>query len=180
MAALTNEVPIISMNGLSKNFLAPGWRVGWISFCNFPNDTLKQAVLQLARIRLSPSFPAQIASAEALNNHAEYVRAKKLMIEKLQKRRDLACKRLNEIHGLSCVKPEGAFYAFPRISEGPWANDKDFVLQLLREKLVLSVYGVGFSEPPNTRHFRIVFLPDEQILEESFNRIESFMREHLT
>lgn len=179
MASLTKDVPIVAMNGLSKNFIAPGWRVGWITFCNFPDDSLKNAFMQLARIRLSSNFPAQVATVEALNNRKAYVAAKAEFIPKLQKRRDITYKRLNEIHGLSCVKPEGAFYAFPRINEGPWPTDKEFVLQLLREKHVLTVYGVGFAQPANTRHFRTVFLPNEQILEESFNRIEAFMKENV-
>ncbi len=179
MASLTKDVPIVSMNGLSKNFIAPGWRVGWITFCNFPDDSLKNAFMQLARIRLSSSFPAQVASLEALKNRKAYAEAKKQFIPKLQKRRDITYKRLNEIHGLSCVKPEGAFYAFPRINEGPWPTDKEFVLQLLREKQVLTVYGIGFAEPHGTRHFRTVFLPNEQVLEESFNRIDAFMKENV-
>ncbi len=179
IASLTTDVPVVTMNGLSKNFLAPGWRVGWIAFCNFPDETLKNAFMQLARIRLSSSYPAQVASLEALRNKKAYAEAKTHFIPKLQKRRDITFKRLNEIHGLSCVKPEGAFYAFPRINEGPWPTDKEFVLQLLREKHVLTVYGVGFAEPHGTRHFRTVFLPSEQILEESFNRIEQFMKTHV-
>lgn len=179
MASLTKDVPIIAMNGLSKNYIAPGWRVGWVTFCNFPDDSLREAVMKLARVRLSSSFPAQVASAEALNNRAEYEKAKAQFLPKLEKRRDITFKRLNEIAGLSCVKPEGAFYAFPRINSGPWPTDKEFVLELLREKHVLTVYGVGFAEPPGTRHFRTVFLPDEQTLEEAFNRIEEFMKEKL-
>ncbi len=179
IASLTKDVPVVAMNGLSKNFIAPGWRIGWITFCNFPDDTLRNAFLQLCRIRLSSSFPAQVASAEALRNTKAYSDAKADFIPKLRKRRDITYKRLNEIPGLSCVKPEGAFYAFPRINEGPWPTDKEFVLQLLREKHVLTVYGIGFSQPPNTKHFRTVFLPNEEILEESFNRIEAFMKENV-
>ncbi len=177
MASLSKDVPIVSMNGLSKNFIAPGWRIGWVTFCNFADDTLKNAFMQLARIRLSPSYPAQLAALEAVSNQKAYQAAKAEFIPKLKRRRDITFKRLNEIDGISCVKPEGAFYAFPRIEKGPWKDDKEFVLQLLREKHVLTVYGSGFAEPEGTKHFRTVFLPDEATLNESFERIEQFMKE---
>lgn len=179
LGALSNDVPIIVMNGLSKNYLAPGWRVGWITFKNFADNTLQEGVMKLARVRLSPSYPAQVAAATAVSNQSAYEAAKKQFIPKLTKRRDLTQKRLNEIQGLSCVRPEGAFYAFPRIHEGPWTSDKEFVLELLNEQKVLTVFGEGFTQPPNTKHFRTVFLPPEDVLEESFNRIETFMKQHV-
>jgi alanine-synthesizing transaminase len=177
-ASLTRDVPVVTMNGLSKNFLAPGWRIGWISFSNFEDDDLKEGVLRLCRLRLCAPSPPQYASAAALREENPE-RNKEL--QKLRSRRDLTAKRLNEIDGISCVKPEGSFYAFPRIhdSKGVWRDDKQFVLELLREKGVLTVYGVGFAEKPGTKHFRIVFLPNEQILGEAFDKIEEFMKENL-
>lgn len=174
-ASLTKDVPIVTMNGLSKNYLAPGWRIGWITFNNFQDDHLKEAVLRLARARICAPNPFQHAAITALTQSNP---EEKEALEKLRKRRDLAYKRLNEIFGLTCVKPEGAFYAFPRVNAGPWRTDKEFVLQLLREKGVLTVWGEGFYEPQGSKHFRIVFLPEERVLEEAFNAIEEFMREH--
>ncbi|MBI4361228.1 aminotransferase class I/II-fold pyridoxal phosphate-dependent enzyme [Candidatus Micrarchaeota archaeon] len=179
LGALSSDVPVVVMNGLSKNYLAPGWRVGWITFKNFPDDNFQEGVMKLARVRLSPSYPAQVAATKAISDQNAYEAAKKEFIPKLKARRDLTHKRLNEILGLSCVKPEGAFYAFPKIHAGPWNSDKDFVLQLLHEQKVLTVFGEGFAQPQGTKHFRIVFLPPENVLEESFNRIESFMKKHV-
>ena len=77
---------------------------------------------------------------------------------------------------LSCVNPQGAFYAFPRLEiEG---SDEDFVRQLLLEKRVLAVHGSGFGQASGTRHFRIVFLPDEETLSQAYEGIGAFLREH--
>ncbi len=177
-ASLTKDVPVVEMNGLSKNFLAPGWRVGWLSFCNFRDDSLRKSVVQLCRLRLSASYPAQYASAVALEDEKQYAVAKKAMLGKLKPRRDLAARRLNEIPGISCVKPQGAFYAFPQVHDERkvWPSDKEFVYELLAEKGVLTVFGSGFAEKPGSKHFRIVFLPPEQTLEKAFDGIEAFMK----
>ncbi len=177
-ASLSKDVPILAMNGLSKNFLAPGWRMGWVTFCNFPDDSVKKAFVQLCRLRLSASNPVEHASAVALENTAEYEPAKNGMLAKLKKRRDLAFKRLNGIPGISCVKPGGAFYAFPQIHDGKgvFESDKQFVYDLLNENGVLTVFGSGFAQKPGTKHFRIVFLPPEETLEQAFGEIEKFMR----
>ena len=177
-ASLSKDVPIIAMNGLSKNFLAPGWRMGWVTFCNFPDDDVKKTFIQLCRLRLSASYPVEYASAVALEDTAAYEPARKTMVETLRRRRDLAFKRLNEIPGMSCVKPGGAFYAFPQIHDekGVFADDKQFTYDLLNENGVLTVFGSGFAEKPGTKHFRIVFLPPEETLEAAFGEMEKFMR----
>lgn len=177
-ASLAHDVPTVAMNGLSKNFLAPGWRVGWITFCNFADNDLRNAVVQLCRLRLSASHPAQYASAIALENEKAYAQAKKEMLGKLRRRRDLTAKRLNETHGISCIKPHGAFYAFPQVHDEKnfWRDDNEFVYQLLEEKNILTVFGSGFAEKPGTKHFRVVFLPPEQMLASAFDAIEEFMK----
>ncbi len=183
-ASLSNDVPTVTLNGLSKNFLAPGWRVGWASFSNFEDDALINAVAQLCRLRLSASYPAQFAAAEALNNTGEYEIERKKMVEKLRARRDLAYQRLNELPGVSCAKPEGAFYAFPQLHDGGgemgrkgvWEDDKKFVYELLEQQRVVTVFGSGFAQKPGTKHFRIVFLPQEKVLEEAFSRMEKFLK----
>ncbi|MFH0835694.1 MAG: aminotransferase class I/II-fold pyridoxal phosphate-dependent enzyme [Candidatus Micrarchaeota archaeon] len=171
-AALTSDVPVISMNGLSKNYFAPGWKIGWFSFQNFPDDDYKQAVLKIARTRLSSNNPCEHAAEAALRNeNPEHAAAK----QKLKRRRDLAFKLLNEINGVSCTKPRGAFYAFPRLDTNKWKSDKDFVMQLLEEKSVLTVFGEGFGQKPGTKHFRIVFLPDEQTLTQAIGKIKELV-----
>ncbi|OIO22384.1 hypothetical protein AUJ65_06340 [Candidatus Micrarchaeota archaeon CG1_02_51_15] len=177
MGKLAGDVPCIVMNGLSKNYFAPGWRIGWMTFLNCSQSPLFEAVNQVSRIRLCSSSVGQAAAAHALENEGEYAKFLPAQLAKLKPRRDLAFKRLNEINGLSCVKPEGAFYAFPRIESGPWVDDKEFCLDLLKEKGVLTVFGSGFAEAQGSKHFRIVFLPPEDVLNPAFDAIEEFMKE---
>lgn len=182
-ASLSKEAPIITLNGISKNYLSPGWRVGWMSFSNFKDSALPAAVTQLCRLRLSAPLPMQVAAVEALQNEKEYAVEKKKMLEKLRKRRDLAHKRLNELPGVSCVLPKGAFYAFPQLHDekanggkGVWQDDKQFVYELLEKERVLTVFGSGFGESAGSKHFRIVFLPTESELNEAFDRIGKFLK----
>jgi len=95
-----------------------------------------------------------------------------LAMEKLTKRRDLTYEMLNSVEGISCVKPEGAFYAFPKIEiEG---SDNHFVAELIKETGVVVVPGTGFGQVPGTNHFRVVFLPQEEILEKAYKSITEF------
>jgi len=176
-AALADDVPVLTFNGLSKSYLAPGWRVGWVVFHD-PTEVMKDyrdAIAKIARTRLCSVHPKQHAIKAALegdHSHLTHMNEKKL-----KERRDFTYKRLNEIPGISCVKPKGAFYAFPRI-DVPIDNDEKFVLDLLDEQNVLVVHGSGFGQKPDTHHFRIVFLPDMNILEKAYNGIEEFMKKH--
>jgi len=169
IAAFSNEVPVITYNGLSKNFLAPGWRVGWLAITDRIDvlSEYRQAILQLTRARLCGVTPEQFAIKVALEGNRLH---QKETIEKLRKRCELSYKRINEIEGLSLVKPKAAFYAFPRINFP--VDDKEFVIKLLEETGVATVYGSGFDMPG---HFRFVFLPTEAILNEAFDKIESFV-----
>ena len=174
-ASLTSDIPILTFNGLSKNYLVPGWRVGWITFSGPENEVgeFKEAVYKLARARLSAPGPFQYAVKPALEGPQDHIRE---MNEKLERRRNLIYKRFNEIEGFSCVKPKGAFYAFPKIELGV-KDDKKFVLDLLHKKQILTVFGTGFGYP-KPDHFRIVFLPPLDVLEEALNRIEEYVREN--
>ena len=95
---------------------------------------------------------------------------------KLRARRDLTMQWATSTPRVNCVKPCGAFYAFPKIDIPE--PDEDFVKKLLVEEQVLVVHGSGFGQAPGTRHFRIVFLPDEKTLGEAYDKIAAFMRRH--
>jgi aspartate/methionine/tyrosine aminotransferase len=102
--------------------------------------------------------------------------------DKLRKRRVFSYKRLNEIEGISTAKPEGAFYIFPKIEalqEGKWKDDKDFVIDLLKEAHVLVVHGSGFCSTYGKDHFRAVILPQMETLEQAFNKLENFMKKRI-
>ena len=175
-ASISGEVPIVGLNGFSKTYLMTGWRLGYMYFYDPENklEDLKEAVLKECRIRICANTPVQKAAIEALRGPQDHIR---IMVEKLRERRDYVYKRLNEIEGLSCVKPEGAFYAFPRIEEvNKWGDDKNFVIELLKSKGVLLVHGSGFGGKYGFGHFRIVFLPPVEALEKAFEKIEEFMK----
>lgn len=175
-ASLATDVPIITFGGLSKAYVACGWRVGWLVFCNahlMPG--LKAAVLRLADARLCSAGPPQYAIAPALEGPQGHLAE---MMGRLRSRRDLMVRRINAIPGLSVVEPAAAFYAMPRLQLPGVMSDEDFVLSLLRETGVLFVHGSGFGQKAGTHHFRVVFLPPEDILATAFDRLEAFVREH--
>jgi len=179
-ATLAEDVPIITFNGFSKVYLVPGWRMGYVMFHhNGDLDEIQDAFLRIARSRLCANSVCQRACIQALKGPQDHIQE---VNKKLRERRDFAYKRLNEIDGISTAKPEGAFYIFPRIdamARGIWKNDKDFVLDLLHDQQVLLVHGSGFCNTYGRDHFRAVILPTMQILEESFNKLEKFMKKRL-
>lgn len=176
-ASVAKDVPVIGLNGFSKVYLMSGWRLGYVYFHSTSNETffeLREHVLKEARIRLSANTPIQKAAVEALKGPQNHIR---LMIEKLHKRRDYAYKRLNEIDGISCAKPKGAFYFFPKIDGigSRWKNDMAFVRDFLEKTGVVFVHGSGFGSAYGFGHFRGVFLPPIETLEKTFNRLAHFM-----
>ncbi len=168
-AEVADGMPFISTNGFSKVFLVPGYRIGYSCFHheNGELNDIKEGMLKQARVRLCCNTPAQKACAYALTQSKEFI---KETVSRLRERRDFCYERLNNIEGISTRKPEGAFYMFPKI-EGK--DDKEWVINLLRQKGVLVVYGSGFG---TSEHFRIVLLPPKNVLEEAFNKIEEFMK----
>ncbi|MBL8951306.1 MAG: aminotransferase class I/II-fold pyridoxal phosphate-dependent enzyme [Myxococcaceae bacterium] len=173
MGTLAEGVALVMLNGLSKAYLCPGWRVGWLAFVN-PNLTrdLARAVQRLADARLCGPAPVQHAVEPALFGSQAHIAA---AMAKLLPRRDLMVKRLNAIRGVSVVAPSGAFYAMPRLELPGLQSDEQFVLKLLREEQVLFVHGEGFGQKPGTHHFRVVFLPPLEVLDEAFARFERFV-----
>jgi len=177
---IAKDVPVIGLNGFSKTYLMTGWRLGYVYFHDLERKLtkLKEGVQKEARIRLSANAPVQKAGVAALKGPQDHISR---MVEKLRKRRDYACKRLNEINGISCVKPEGAFYVFPKVEAvgSKWRTDKGFVYEVLKETGVLLVHGSGFEPTYGGGHFRSVFLPPIETLEEACNLLEEFMAKHL-
>ncbi|MFX1475840.1 MAG: aminotransferase class I/II-fold pyridoxal phosphate-dependent enzyme [Promethearchaeota archaeon] len=174
-AALAKDVPVIGFNGLSKVYLVPGWRVGYMYF-HHPNGELaelREHILKQARIRICCNAPAQYAAAAALRGPDKYLED---VVKRLRTRRDLCWKRLNEIEAISAAKPEGAFYIFPSIDlQNRWKNDEQFVMELLKKTGVLVVFGSGFDPVFGAGHFRLVFLAPPVKLESSLNAIKQFL-----
>ena len=174
IASLSNSVPVVTFNGLSKNYFAPGFRIGW-GIISGPKEILKdyiEAIHKLARTRLCAPHPLQFAIPVALNNENHYIRD---VIIKLKRRRDILVGGLNQIPFISCVKPLGAFYAFPSINI-PDIDDLEFTKRLILEEGVVVVHGSGFGQKSGTKHFRIIFLPEEETLKKALERIDRFVR----
>src|SRR5579872_88277 len=174
MAAVAPDVPVVTFGGLSKNYLVPGWRIGW-GIVSGEAATVKnynEGIQRLLRARLCANHPEQYAIEAALEGPQDH------LIEvrnKLRSRRDLTVQWCNSTPSVSCVSPRGAFYAYPRI-EIPEGDDV-FVKELILRKHVMVVHGSGFGQKPGTKHFRIVFLPDEQTLSKAYEDIAQLIRE---
>jgi alanine-synthesizing transaminase len=170
---VAKDAPVILLNGFSKVYLMTGWRCGYIcmnSDCQ-KLENIRNNIPKLARVRIATNLPVQKAAVAALQGPQEYIAE---TVTKLKKRRDLVVKRLNEIDGISCKLPNGAFYTFPKILHNRWKDDKDFVLNLLDKTGILTVHGSGFGEL-GRGHFRIVYLPNEQVLKEAMDKLGDFV-----
>ncbi len=176
IASLSDEAPIISMNGLSKTYLVPGFRIAWATVTgnkSILTDYI-EAVNKFLRARLCAVTPLQYAVQPALEGPQDHLEDMKA---KLRRRRDITYERLNAMPHVSCVRPTAAFYAFPRLHiDEP---DMGFVCNMIRETGVVVVPGDGFGQKEGTRHLRIVFLPQEEVLEEAFSRMEEYITKHL-
>lgn len=174
-AALAPDLPVVTLKGLSKDYIAPGWRVGWV-IVSGPGHGLKnyaEALHRLVRARLSGNNPMQYAIRPALQGPQDHLAA---VIRKLKARRDLTLEWCRRTPRLSCVPPRAAFYAFPKI-DVPVA-DEEFVRQLLVEKLVLVVHGSGFGSLGAAGHLRIVYLGQAETLGRAYRAIGDFIEEH--
>src|ERR1700674_4912192 len=172
--AFAPDVPCITCGGMSKNYLVPGWRIGWgiVSGDAAAIKPYTEGIHRLLRARLCANHPEQYAIKPALEGPQDH------LIEvrrKLRSRRDLTQKWCESTPRVSCVAPRGAFYAFPRIDIPE--SDEVFVKELIRQKHVMVVHGSGFGQKSGTQHFRIVFLPEEQTLTNAYAGIADFIRE---
>ncbi len=176
IASLDSEIPMVTFGGLSKNYLVPGFRIGW-GIVSGNKEALKdyiEAINKILRARLCANHPAQWGIAPSLMGDQSHLTEAK---EKLTRRRNMTVEMLNAIPGISCVPPEGAFYAFPKIEN--IKDDSHWATQLLKETGVVVVPGSGFGQVPGTNHVRIVFLPTENILEKAYKAIAEFHKKYM-
>ena len=174
-ASRSQDVPVITLNGVSKVYYAPGWRIGYMAFHDPKNNSIdvKDGIERLLRSRLCASTPAQYGYLAGLQGEDSWMNT---YLAKIKKSNDYCIDRINNINGLSVQPPQGAFYMFVKLTDPYWyENDKKFVLELLHEEHVLTVHGSGFSKKYGKGHFRIVFLPTQEILKDALDRIENFL-----
>ena len=177
-ASRTNSTPVVVLNGVSKVYYAPGWRIGYMAIHD-PTSVLgsvRDGIERILRSRLCASTPAQLGFLAGLQQDRSWM---KQYSDTVKERRDVCLSRIAEIEGLEVEAPEGAFYMFVRLTDERWKNnDKQFVLQLLHEEHVLLVHGSGFSKEKGKGHVRLVFLPDVATLNTAFDRIDAFLQRH--
>ena len=178
LGSLEPDAPVISFSSLSKAYLAPGWRAGWLVAGRSPRlDDLLAAMKKLADGRLCSNGPAQYAIPAALLGDRTYQEGLRAA---LRARADVTVHALNAIPGMSCVAPRGTFYAMPKVELPPGDTDEGFVLALLRATGVLCVYGSGFGCDPADGFFRVVFLAAPDRLAAIYAKIDAFARDYLT
>ncbi len=176
-ATLSDDVLFVTFSGLSKSHRVAGFRAGWMILSGKKSHALEyiEGLNMLSGMRLCSNVPAQHAIQTALGG---YQSINDLVVPggRLYEQRDLCYKLLNDIPGVSCTKPTGAFYMFPKLDVKKFnlTDDRKFILELLKDKKVLVVQGTGFNWP-QPDHFRIVFLPPVQVLEQAVNRIGEFL-----
>ena len=175
VASRSKSVPIITLNGVSKVYFAPGWRIGYMAWHD-PNNRLRlvrDGVERILRSRLCASTPAQYGYLAGLRESKDWLDKHRKLTEE---RMNFCLKRIEEIDGLSCESPKGAFYLFVKLTNlEDQRDDKKWVLDLLHQEHVLVVHGSGFSPEFGSGHFRMVCLPPIPVLEEAFQRIERFL-----
>jgi len=177
IGSLDPDAPIIAFSSLSKAYLAPGWRTGWMAVGRSPRLTnVVSAMKKLADGRICSTVPMEYAVTAALTgdrSHQASFRAA------LRERATLTVDALCAMPGVTCVAPSAAFYAMPKIALPPGRTDEDYVLALLRETGVLCVYGSGFGLPPEQGFLRIVFLAPPSELREVYRLMADFNRSYL-
>ncbi|MEU8352826.1 aminotransferase class I/II-fold pyridoxal phosphate-dependent enzyme, partial [Streptomyces sp. NPDC048845] len=176
-AAIAPDLLTLTFNGLSKAYRVAGYRSGWLAVCG-PKEhasSYMEGLTILANMRLCANVPAQHAVAVALGGRQSI---KELVLPggRLLEQRDTAYELLTRIPGVSCVKPKGALYAFPRLDPKVHKikDDRQMVLDLLRAEKIMIVHGTGFNWP-EPDHFRLVTLPHKDDLADAVTRIGDFL-----
>jgi alanine-synthesizing transaminase len=177
LGSLEPDAPIVSFSSLSKGYLAPGWRTGWMAIGSTPRlDDVVAAAKKMADGRLCSTVPMQHAVTAALTGDRSHQPALRAA---LKARADVTTTMLNAIPGISCTAPTAAFYAMPRVALPPGRTDEDYVLGLLRATGVLCVYGAGFGMPAGEGYFRIVFLASPDELRQIYTLMAEFTADYL-
>ncbi len=180
LASLSTDVLTITFNGLSKNYRACGYRAGWMVVSGDKSGAgdYIEGLNMLSSMRLCANVTGQHAIQTALGG---YQSIDELVAEggRLRRQRDLAWELITQIPGVTCVKPKAALYLFPRLDPKiyPIKDDQQFIADLLREEKVLMVQGTGFNWP-HPDHFRVVFLPHEDVLREAIGRLAKFLQRY--
>ena len=180
IASLAPDVLCVTMNGLSKNYRACGYRAGWMSVSGEKRHARDyiEGLNMLASMRLCANVPGQYAIQTALGGY-QSINDLVAPSGRLARQRDLAYEMLSAMPGVSCVKPKGALYMFPRLDPEvyPIADDQQFILELLQQEKVLLVQGTGFNWiAPD--HFRVVFLPNTDDLAEALGPVGHFLENY--
>ena len=177
LASLCDDLLILTFNGLSKSYRLAGFRSGWMYISGDKSQARDyiEGLEVLTNMRLCSNVPAQLAIQTALGG---YQSINELIIPggRLRDQRDLAHRMLNDIPGVSCTLPKGAIYLFPKLDPKKFkiSNDEKLILELLLQEKVLMVQGSGFNIP-DQQHFRIVFLPREDVLEDALEKLARFL-----
>jgi alanine-synthesizing transaminase len=177
IASLAPDLVVLTFSGLSKTHRVAGFRSGWLVVTGprqHARDYL-EGLAMLASMRLCANTPAQYAIQAALGGR-QSIHELTAPGGRLHEQRDMAYEKLNAIPGVSCVRPRGALYAFPRLDPDvyPIKDDEQFVLDLLREEKIQVVQGTGFNWP-TPDHFRILTLPHAATLDDAITRIGTFL-----
>lgn len=172
LASRAGDHPCVTFGGLAKCYLGPGLRVGWGVVSGDPALAAgySEAIAKLERARLCGSQPAQAAVAPALDGPHDHVAD---AVARIGRRRDILLAGLGALPGVTCVPPQGAFYAFPRLHDVD--DDADFVRRLMAETGIVCVPGSGFGQRPGTAHLRFVLLPPEDVIERAVGRLGEFL-----
>ncbi|WP_255769252.1 pyridoxal phosphate-dependent aminotransferase [Pseudarthrobacter sulfonivorans] len=181
-ASVAEDIPVLTFSGLSKAYRMPGYRAGWVAVTGPRSATAayRESLELLASLRLCPNVPAQHAIQTSLGGYQSIDDLVKPG-GRLREQRDLACRLLNGIPGVSCVPAAGAMYLFPRLDPElyPVANDEQFVINLLQEQKILVSHGTAFHWP-TPDHFRFVILPAETDIRDAVSRIATFLASYRT
>ncbi|MBN3930423.1 pyridoxal phosphate-dependent aminotransferase [Streptomyces verrucosisporus] len=176
-AAVAPDLLTVTFNGLSKSYRVAGYRCGWMAVCGPKTHAASyiEGLTILANMRLCANMPSQYAVATALGGR-QSINDLVLPGGRLLEQRDTAYELLTSIPGVTCVKPRGALYLFPRLDPQVYRikDDRQMVLDLLRTEKIMVVHGTGFNWP-EPDHFRIVTLPPAQDLADAVQRIGKFL-----